>query len=715
MTNPSPRRDRPLPHPDLASLPEDGGEEYNRLIFTSSPYLLQHARNPVDWYPWGEEAFRVAKERDLPVFLSVGYSTCHWCHVMERESFEDPALAAWLNRHFVSIKVDREERPDIDAVYMAVCQAMTGQGGWPLTVMLTPDAVPFFAGTYFPPEDRYGRPGFRTLLERIHEAWTTQRDRVLSSGRDLLATVSTMHDSHPGDPDVSWIEAAVQGFRRSYDAEHGGFGRAPKFPMAHTLSFLLLRHRRSGERELKDMVLRTLDAVRRGGIFDQVGGGVCRYSTDARWFAPHFEKMLYDNALLLTAVTDAWLVSKEERFAESARRLIEYTSLALSSPEGLWYSAEDADSEGREGAFYLFTMKEWIEVLGADRGPALASYFGLTEEGNFEEGGNILSEPQALGEWASAWGLDPDTAATWIAEARLALGEARRSRVHPSLDDKMIAAWNGLMLAALAHAARAFDVQEWKDQARTAARALRRMLVREDGRVWHSWRGGRISGPGFLDDQSFCVHGLLALYHLDGRPEDLALARELHLAMLRDFIDPAQGLLHDTARDAESLPVRPRSTHDGALPAGLSMAVWNGLRLSHLLDAPSLADQAWKELASCVESVESSPTGHTVLLTALDGFLHGMMTIVVSAPDIPSAQPFLDLLRSHFLPEALIHLSLGENSLLLELAPHLSTYPSPVTGPSVTICRDGACHPPLRTVEELTEVLHLLSPSVPEH
>jgi uncharacterized protein len=512
--------------PDPSTLPEDGGPHFNRLVFTSSPYLLQHARNPVDWYPWCDEAFARAEREHKPVFLSIGYSTCHWCHVMEHESFEDAEVAALLAEHFIAIKVDREERPDIDHIYMTACQTMTGSGGWPLSVFLTPDKRPFYAGTYFPKEDRFGRPGFLRVLRVLHDAWTTESDKVERIASDMHATLQRLGEdaatrSGAGESSLAAILAseaaagasagdvvrclvarrtpaalparAEDAFHSNYDEEFGGFGTAPKFPMGHTLSFLLRRNARSERADILHMVQHTLQAMHRGGMYDHVGGGFCRYSTDRHWLVPHFEKMLYDNALLVMAYVDAWQRTGDAVYADIVRDVFRYITTTMTSPEGLFYSAENADSEGVEGKFYVFTRAEFLDIVGAEHGDALAEYFGVTEQGNFEHRGwNVLSLAVDEADWARRHGFSAGRARDLVNEARAKLFAARAGRVHPSLDDKVLVSWNGLMIAALARAGAALGDASMRDAAVRAADALLARARREDGRLWH--RSARFGG-----------------------------------------------------------------------------------------------------------------------------------------------------------------------------------------------------------------------------
>ena len=495
-----PTRDGHFDTPDLTTLPDNGGAEYNRLIFSSSPYLLQHARNPVDWYPWGPDAFARATREDKPIFLSIGYSTCHWCHVMEHESFEDVAVAAFLNEHFVSIKVDREERPDVDHIYMSVCQAMMGSGGWPLTIFMTPGQMPFYAGTYFPKTDRFGRPGFLRALEALATVWRNERHKATAIGEQIRASLEANGGSTPSAMGSDVLSLAVRSFAASYDGAHGGFSVAPKFPIPHALSFLLRMQDRSGDAEVLRMVEQTLRAMHRGGIYDHVGYGFCRYSTDEKWLVPHFEKMLYDNALLAMAYSDAFLVTKNEEYADVLRQIFLYIEREMTSPDGAFYSAENADSEGEEGKFYAFSMREFATIIGGDHADALAEYFGVTPEGNFEHARNVLHVAVDPDDWRSRHGFTVADAAALLEQARARLFDARARRIHPSLDDKVLTSWNGLMIAALAKAGAALNDDRYIRAAARAADFLLATMRTPEGGLLRRSRNGESGIDGFLED-----------------------------------------------------------------------------------------------------------------------------------------------------------------------------------------------------------------------
>jgi uncharacterized protein len=693
--------------PDLATLPEDGGPEYNRLIFTSSPYLLQHARNPVDWYPWCDEAFAKARREDKPIFLSIGYSTCHWCHVMEHESFEDAEVAAFLNGHYVSIKVDREERPDVDHIYMSVCQAMTGAGGWPLSVFMSPEQLPFFSGTYFPKTDRFGRPGFLRVLSALHAAWRDERQKVTSIGDELRGSLQRASEKHPAELDASVLDTAERAFGASFDPVHGGFGGAPKFPVPHALSFLLRRHDRSGDAALLRMAEHTLASMYRGGMYDHVGFGFCRYSTDAQWLVPHFEKMLYDNALLMTAYTDAFLVTRKEEYAAVIRQIATYILRDMTSGDGAFYSAENADSEGEEGKYYVFTREEFLRIAGAEQGAALAEYFGVTPEGNFEQGNNVLHIAVDPAEWRGRHGLSEQDAALLLDEARSRLLEARALRVRPSLDDKILTSWNGLMISSLARAGVALDEPEYVQAARNAADFLLHTVLRSDGSLQHRHRAGDTGIDGYLEDYAFLVWGLIDLYEATFDAACLGHAVALNARMIADFYDAERGGFFFTAHGAEQLISRTKEVYDGAIPSGNSSAAFNLIRLARLTgdaELERLADDTFRAMG---QQVRALPSGHTVMLAALDFAVGPSREIVLAAGSIEEVAELRSALRSRFLPRTvtLFHASGHEGGVLRDLAPFLSGQ-RPVDGRATAyVCENYSCDAPVTSPAALAALL----------
>jgi len=613
----------------------------NRLANETSPYLLQHKDNPVDWYGWGQEAFAAARQANKPVLLSVGYSACHWCHVMAHESFEDQRIAGLMNQLFVNIKVDREERPDVDSIYMQAVQSLTGRGGWPMTVFLTPEGVPFYGGTYFPPEDRQGMPGFPRLLRAVSDAFKEKRDDIDRAGQNLLLAIGAPSRLQAGDTllTASLLDEAGEAMLRAHDPDFGGFGSAPKFPQAMTLDFLLRWHRRSkpvlsnveGRPSALEAVTRTLDAMARGGMYDQVGGGFHRYSTDAVWLVPHFEKMLYDNALLAHAYVDAWKLTKDPFYRRIAEETLDYVLREMTDASGGFYSTQDADSEGEEGKFFLWTPSELDAVLGEDA-TLIGAYFGVSEAGNFEASnilnvriqGDPLSLPtDPLSLWervrvrASSSSSDQDVFADFLREAKSKLYEARERRVHPGRDEKVLTAWNGLMLRAFAEAALAFDSQPYLEAAVNNAEFLL-IQMRPQGRLLRTWKQGVARLNGYLEDYACLIDGLIAVHAATFEQRFLRSAIELTDEMIDLFWDDGVQGFFDTGRDHEALVTRPRDFFDNATPSGTSVAVDVLLRLALLTDNEDYERRAATCLRTLVPHVENAPTAFGRLLAALD-------------------------------------------------------------------------------------------------
>jgi uncharacterized protein YyaL (SSP411 family) len=677
----------------------------NRLARETSPYLLQHAHNPVDWYPWSEEALELARREDRPIFLSIGYSACHWCHVMERESFEDEGIAELLNRAFVPVKVDREERPDLDEIYMKAVQALSGSGGWPMSVFLTPDLRPFFGGTYFPPEDRHGRPGFASLLRWIEELWTSDRDRVEKQGTTLAnairdeARIDTLGDVDPNVLDLSF--SALAG---SYDAAWGGWSPAPKFPHS-TDARLLLRHwQRTGNPHARNMVLHTVDRMSRGGMYDHLAGGFARYSTDEKWLIPHFEKMLYDNALLVPLFLEAHLVSGEERHARVARETCDWMLTEMRTPEGALASSLDADSEGVEGRCYVWTPAELTEVLGDERGAWAAAWFGVTSGGNFEEGRSALWRPDEDAEVAERLGVDLEELTRAMEEARPALLEARRQRVQPAKDDKVLAAWNGLALSALAQAAQVLGEERFLVAARSVARYLLDHMRTEDGRLHATARHGRAHLAAYLDDHAFVVQGLLDLYETDFDRAWMDQALELTDLVTEHFEDRERGGFFTTADDHEELLTRMKVPYDGALPSGSAVHVLSLLRLADWTGDQKHAKQAERAIRSVGRLVSHQPRAFGQLLMALDLLRTGPREIVLAGrPGEPAFDDMLAVVRRTFLPQRVVAHSPpggGEPGL-----PLLEGKGAPEGEARAYVCRNHTCGVPAATPAELEEQL----------
>jgi uncharacterized protein len=597
----------------------------NRLASETSPYLLQHAHNPVDWHPWGPEALDEARAQDRPIFLSIGYAACHWCHVMERESFENPEIAALMNEHFVSIKVDREERPDLDDVYMAAVQAMTGSGGWPMNVFLTPDLRPFFGGTYFPPDDRHGMAGFPRVLAAVADAYRSRRAEVEQQAGILAGHLQAQLSVPPGDrdPERSQLEAAAARIGTSFDAAHGGFGGAPKFPPAMSLEFLLRSWRRTGDPAVLAMVTRTLDAMADGGINDQLGGGFARYSTDAHWLVPHFEKMLYDNALLAHAYLEGYRATGTERYARVARATLDFLLAELLTSDGGFASALDADSEGVEGRFYVWSHDEFMAVLadagvGDDERQSLAAVWGVTSEGNWE-GTNVLHRPAAA-----------EPTPELVDRGRTLLLAARSERIRPARDDKQLAAWNGLALRALGHAALVLDEQRYADAARALVGFVEAQLVREGDRLWRTARDGRAHTPAFCEDYLAIADGMLTAHAALGEPAPLQLARRLVVTALRDFWDEKAGTFVDTSSEHDRTVAQPRGLADSATPSANSIGADVLQRLAVLTGDEMLASRARSILRAVAPALERQPSAFGRMLCAADRLLGEQIDVVVA-------------------------------------------------------------------------------------
>lgn len=650
--------------PRTHHLREDGSPIYtNRLILESSPYLLQHAHNPVDWRPWGDEAFEEARRLGRPVFLSIGYSTCHWCHVMERESFEDEEIATFLNANFIPVKVDREERPDVDAVYMAVVQMLTGGGGWPMTVVLTPDREPFFGGTYFPARkgDRGSRAGLMEILNALSTRYAADPTEVAAQASQITEQLQERSQAKPaaGVPDAQPILRTQTAMAQSYDPEWGGFGRAPKFPRTVTIELLLRHARRTGSAVALANALGTLDHMAAGGIRDHVGGGFHRYATDREWLTPHFEKMLYDNALLTMAYLDAYQVTGEEAYADVARETLDYLRREMTSNEGAFYSATDADSptpdgHQEEGWFFTWTRDELVETLGEERAALVSSRYGVTAEGNFE-GRNILHDARPLAEVAAEAGLTPETAAAEIEAARAALYEARLERPPPLRDDKVLAAWNGLAISAFARGSRVLRKPGYAEAAAAAAHVVLSRMTK-DGRLYRSYINGTARHDAVLDDYAFLIAGLLDLYEASHDPRWLRSAVGLQNTLDAEFWDEANGGYFMTSDRGETLLVRRKGIYDGARPSGNAVAASNLFRIHEFTTDDAYDERGQKVLAAFSTDLRQAPTASPRLSSALDFHLDTPKEILLVLPDenAPGLEPFLEILGRHYLPNSIL-------------------------------------------------------------
>ncbi|HWO94438.1 MAG TPA: thioredoxin domain-containing protein [Dehalococcoidia bacterium] len=680
----------------------------NRLANETSPYLLQHKDNPVDWYPWSDEAFARARAEDKPVFLSIGYSACHWCHVMERESFENETIAELMNRNFINIKVDREERPDIDNLYMTAVQTLTGRGGWPMSVFLTPDGRPFHGGTYFPPEDRHGLPGFPRVLQTVADVYHSRRDDVLRASNEITEAIRAQglarHSAEPLTVDI--LDAAFRGMEEGFDRVEGGMGQAPKFPQPCTWEFVLRHHHRTGSPQALEMVTLTLRKMARGGMYDQLGGGFHRYAVDGRWLVPHFEKMLYDNALLAPLYLHAWLQTGEPLFRDVVEGTLGYVLREMTDPQGGFYSSQDADSEGEEGKLFVWTPAEIDAVLGPDRGRILRIYYGVTEAGNFE-GRNILSVPRSPESVAQELGLPVGDLLAAIEEARPLLLEARSRRVPPATDDKVLVAWNAMMLKAFADCGATLGRPDWVEVARRNADFLLGSLVDGSGRLLRSWRSGSASRlKAYLEDYALLADALLALYEATFEQRWLDHARRLADAMIDLFWDPGSEVFFDTGHDHEGLVVRPRDIFDNATPCGSSAAAAMLLRLSVFAADPDYERRAIASLRSVRDMLDRAPTAFANWLSALDFALARVREVVIiGPPDDPRTSALLGTVRATFDP----------NRVLAGAPAPVDHAPSPLLAgrtmldgaPSAYVCENYACQMPVATPEALAEQLRV--------
>ena len=644
----------------------------NHLKDQTSPYLLQHADNPVQWYPWCEEAFRKAKEEDKPIFLSIGYSTCHWCHVMAHESFEDREIAKILNRYFVSIKVDKEERPDIDSIYMSVCQAMTGSGGWPTTIFMTPSQRPFFAGTYFPKTARHGQTGLKELLLAVHEKWDNDREELQRSADGVVAYLSSSSAGTPG-PGEQLMDSAVKFYRRSFDERFGGFGEAPKFPTPHNLLFLIKYYEKGGDKSALEMAEKTLIQMYRGGLFDHIGGGFCRYSTDRFFLVPHFEKMLYDNALLLFAYCRAYQITGKFLYLRIAEKTADYVLREMTSPEGGFYSAQDADSEGVEGKYYLFRPEEILNILGEKTGKEFNRYFDITPGGNFEG----KSIPNLLHH-----SIETENFSAF--EAYLpAVYAYRKKRYSLHLDDKVLTSWNGLMIGALCFLYRVSKKEIYVQAAKKAQEFLQNRLSERDT-LFVSYRDGRRNTRGFLDDYASEIFALLTLYETRLDNHYLVRARQFCDKVLSDFYDQEQGGFYLYGRENEQLILHPKETYDGAIPSGNSMMAYNLVKFYLITGEERFEKLAKEQINFMAAEAAHHPAGYALFLTALSDYLEPPEKVIAVVKE----------------REALEGLScrLSLSTIIRVLGGPTKEYPLKNDRTTFYVCRDHSCLPPVNEV-----------------
>ena len=684
----------------------------NSLINEKSPYLLQHAHNPVNWFPWGEEAFNKARVEDKPIFLSIGYSTCHWCHVMEKESFEDAEAAELINDAFVAIKVDREERPDIDGIYMSVCQMLTGSGGWPLTIIMTPDRKPFFAGTYFPKNDRFGKSGLLSLIPKVMDLWNNRRQEVLDSSEEITEAVKLSSKTNPRDQSGEEIfHQAFEDYKKRYDPKYGGFGSSPKFPTPHNLTFLLRYWKRYNDNSALGMVENTLTNMRLGGIYDHIGYGFHRYSTDHQWLVPHFEKMLYDQALLVPVYLEAYQATNKKLFLETAEEILSYVMREMTSPKGGFYSAEDADSEGEEGKFYLWTKDEITNLLHDDTDFAL-NLFNIKKDGNWTDPvsadknkTNILHMTKTLEEIAIDLKSPPGIVKEKLIKIRKYLFEQREQRIHPFKDDKILTDWNSLMITAFSKAAQVTGNEVYISFAKTGADFITEYLTDESGRLLHRYRDEDSSIPANLDDYAFYIQALLDLYETSFSIDNLDKAKYLLDLTINDFWDKETGGFFFSARGGTELIANQKEIYDGAIPSGNSIMILNLLRMSKITTNAEYEEKAWMINRAFSSIISKSPSAFSQALSGFDFAFGPSFEIVISSNEYDhNANVMVKEIRRNYLPAKIVILKTASNNLQ-KIAPYVSGQ-NPINGKAtVYLCRNFSCDYPITDYKKIGEAL----------
>ncbi len=689
----------------------------NKLKNEKSPYLLQHANNPVEWFPWEEESFEKARKEDKPIFLSIGYSTCHWCHVMAHESFEDREVADLMNEIFVSIKVDREERPDIDKVYMNVCQMMTGSGGWPLTIIMTPNKKPFFAGTYFPKNSRFGRIGLLDLIKRIKALWSDQKEKIIESANQITFSIQNINQESHGDKiNKSVLKKTFNQLSTRFDEKNGGFGENPKFPMPHNLIFLLRFWKRTGDKNALEIVEKTLKAMRKGGIFDHVGYGFHRYSTDSTWLVPHFEKMLYDQALVAMAYIEAFQATKNKEYRETAQEIFTYVLRDMTSPEGGFYSAEDADSEGQEGKFYVWSTKELEEIFVNEELDLVSKVFNIKEFGNYLEeatgkrkGYNILHLKNSISSISDELNIQENELIDRIKKIRQKLYKTREKRVFPHKDDKILTDWNGLMIAALAKGAIVFQQPKYLNAAKIAVNFILLKLRQPDGRLLHRYRGGISEIKGFLTDYAFLIWGLIELYEATFDIFYLKTALELHLIQMKYFWDAHIGGFYFTAEDSEELLIRQKEVYDGAIPSGNSVAMLNLFRLNFITGDHQLEEKADILSRVFTEDVKKSPMNYTLLMVAIDFFIGPTYSLVIAGNTMSSdTLNIIKAVNKYYIPnKVFIHRPTEQNPPDIDAFSNFVEFFENLEGKTTAyVCINKTCKPPTHDINKIRELLN---------
>ena len=686
--------------------------EPNRLANEKSPYLLQHAHNPVNWYPWCDEAFEKAKADNKPIFLSIGYSTCHWCHVMERESFEDEEIAAYLNEHYISIKVDREERPDVDHIYMTACQAMTGHGGWPLSVFMTPDKKPFYIGTYFPPATKWGRPGFIDVIKQLQDKWETEQEQLIKASEQMVKSVQPRFTAfESGKVEERIISRAYKQFAADFDEMFGGFGGAPKFPTPHNLMFLLRYWKATGKEDALNMVEKTLDSMYRGGIYDHIGFGFARYSTDQQWLVPHFEKMLYDNALLAYTYLEAYQATERDHFRKVAEEIFTYILRDMTDDAGGFYSAEDADSEGEEGKYYVWMPKLVHDILDFEEAELFCKAYDISECANFENTNipNLINASYVR--LAHDYGIEQAELFERLERSRQKLFEAREKRIKPHKDDKILTSWNGLMIAAFAKGAQVLKRPIYQEAAAKAIDFIMSNLRREDGRLLARYRDGEAKYLAYVDDYAFLIWGLVEQYEATFDAKYLAWALELQEQMHELFWDKQDGGYYFYGTDGEQLLTRPKEIYDGAIPSGNSVAAYNLIRLAKMTGRQDIEQQAEAIMQAFAGTISEYPRAYSYFLIAMQFALGGSREIViVGKPEDIQTLNMLDTIRSSFLPDAVVVFCSEEEgdlrtAKLEEIAPLIKDKSAVGGKATAYICQNSSCQAPVTDIEAVKQLL----------
>jgi uncharacterized protein YyaL (SSP411 family) len=677
----------------------------NRLIHETSPYLLQHAHNPVDWYPWGEEALTQSKKEDKPILLSIGYSSCHWCHVMEKESFENEAIAKIMNERFINIKVDREERPDLDELYMNTVQVMTGGGGWPMTVFLTPDLVPFHAGTYFPPEDRGGIPGFPKILVVVSDYYRSHRGEVEKMVVQVKNALQQIVDILPSQEaiDEKILTKAFETFESQFDSTYGGFGKAPKFPSSMALSFLLRYWKRTGSKEALRMVEVSLEKMANGGIYDHLGGGFHRYSVDERWLIPHFEKMLYDNTLLSRTYFEAYQATRKERYRRIAEEVLNYVIREMKSPEGGFYSTQDADSEGEEGKFYVWRRDQVKEILGKEKGTPFCAYYGVTPQGNFEGGASVLNIASSLEKISQLYGISIPELEEVLEEGRKKLFAEREKRVRPGRDEKLLTSWNGLMISSFVDGFKVTNNEQYLNVARKAAHFILEEM-RKDGHLMRVFNKGKSQVKGYSEDYAFYIQALIDLYEATFDIDWLKKADDLNRRMIHQFWDERNGGFFFTGKENEPLIARSKNPYDNAIPSSNSVALFNLIRLGYLTGEESLKEKAEQILHLFYKFLSEHPSGFTHMLSGLSFFLNPAEIGIIGSKNDHRTKAMLQEVYRAYLPNKILSLKDPQEPIEGNWFPFLKEKRNQEV-PTTFVCKGFTCLPPVRNEEELKKIL----------